>query len=493
MKLAKVSTSHIQAVTGTTFVATLSSLLFGYATAVIAGAVSAIDHNFIAPRELSETMANGLLGLTVCSALVGTILGALIARPTAAWLGRKRPMILAALLFLISAVGSAYPETGLASVGGTGPDAIWAFNFYRMVGGIAVGVASMIAPTYVGEFAPSAVRGQLGAYQQIAIIGGMTMAYFVNWSITLQGGDAWVLETGWRWMMLSLAVPALAFFYLSFSVPESPSWLVRKGRIEEAQRLLSRSAEPEEVRVMLEDLSAERVEEKPAPLFSFGRRVVWVGVALSVFQQLVGINVVSYYGPMIVAEMGYHMDASFLGILIASMVNFLATMIVVLIVDKVGRKPLLILGGVISGLSMLMLGSLFHAHQVGVYGLVAMCFFLAGFAISFGPIVWIMMTELYPAPIRGQAMSIAVASQWVANLLVSGSFPLLMGNSLLNQAWHHGFPFWMCGTFALCAAFVVMRFVPETRGVDSEQLSALWRREEVGRGVQRDEVAAAVR
>jgi SP family xylose:H+ symportor-like MFS transporter len=479
MKLAKVSTSHIQAVTGTTFVATLSSLLFGYATAVIAGVVGAIDHNFIEPRNLGTAAGDALLGLTVCSALVGTIIGALIARPTASLLGRKRPMILAAILFLVSAVGSAYPEMGMGSVGGIGPEAIWAFNFYRMLGGIAVGVASMIAPMYVGEFAPSAVRGQLGAYQQIAIIGGMTIAYFVNWGITLQGGDTWVLETGWRWMMLSLSIPAMAFFYLSFSVPESPSWLVKNGRVEEARRLLARSAEPEEVRAMLEDLAAERREDKPVPLFSYGRRVVFVGVALSVFQQLVGINSVLYYGPDIFATMGYHMDASFLGILIASVVNFMATMIVVLIVDKVGRKPLLIIGGVVMGLSMLVLGSLFHAGQSGVFGLIAMCFYLAGFAISFGPIVWIMMTEIYPEPIRGQAMSIAVASQWVANLLVSGTFPLLLGNEMLNGAWNHGFAFWLYGTLALVSAFIVMRFVPETRGVQSAHLSALWRREEL--------------
>jgi SP family xylose:H+ symportor-like MFS transporter len=481
MKLAKVTTSHIQAVTGTTFVATLSSLLFGYATAVIAGVVGAIDHNFIAPRNLESGASHALLGVTVCSALLGTIIGALIARPTAALLGRKRPMILAAILFLVSAAGSAYPELGLGVVGEMGPDAIWAFNFYRMLGGIAVGVASMIAPMYVGEFAPSAVRGQLGAYQQIAIIGGMTIAYFVNWSIALQGGDNWVLETGWRWMMLSLSIPAMAFFYLSFSVPESPSWLVKNGRIDEARRLLARSAEPDEVRAMLEDLSKDRSEEKPTPLFAYGKRVVCVGIALSVFQQLVGINSVLYYGPEIFANMGFHMDASFLGILVASVVNFMATMIVVLIVDKVGRKPLLIFGGLIMGLSMLVLGSLFNTHQPGMFGLIAICFYLAGFAISFGPIVWIMMTEIYPAPIRGQAMSIAVASQWIANLLVSGSFPLLLGNETLNRSWNHGFAFWLYGSLALLAAFIVMRFVPETRGVDSDQLSALWRREDLGR------------
>jgi SP family xylose:H+ symportor-like MFS transporter len=479
MKLAKVSTSHIQAVTGTTFVATLSSLLFGYATAVISGVVSAINHNFIAPRALNNSMANALLGLTVCSALLGTIIGALIARRTAALLGRKRPMILAAIMFLVSAVGSAYPEIGIGPIGSMGAEAIWTFNLYRMIGGIAVGVASMIAPMYVGEFAPSAVRGQLGAYQQIAIIGGMTIAYFVNWGITLQGDDVWVLETGWRWMMLSLSIPALAFFYLSFSVPESPSWLVKNGKLDQARKLLSRSAEPTEVRVMLEELSGENTEEKPAPLLSFGARVVLVGVALSVFQQLVGINTVLYYGPEIFRQMGYHMDAAFLGILVASVVNLMSTMVVVLIVDKVGRKPLLIFGGLIMGVSMLALGSLFHSQNTGIVALVAICFYLAGFALSFGPIVWIMMTEIYPAPIRGQAMSIAVASQWIANLLVSGTFPLLLGNDTLNAAFNHGFPFWLYGSFAILAAFIVLRFVPETRGVDSDHLSALWRREDV--------------
>ena len=475
MKVVRVSTSHIQAVTSTTFVATLSSLLFGYATAVIAGAVGAINYNFIAPRGLSDSAADALLGLTVCSALAGTIIGALVARPMASLLGRKRPMILASLLFIVSAVGSAYPEIGIAPVGEMGAAAIWPFNFYRLLGGVAVGIASMIAPMYVGEFAPSAVRGQLGAYQQIAIIGGMTVAYFVNWGIVLQGDDQWVLETGWRWMMLALAVPAMAFFYLSFTVSESPAWLVRTGRIEQARKLLSRTAEPSEVQDALSELAASSTQdEKPAPLFAFGVRVVLVGLALSVFQQLVGINTVLYYGPQIFAAMGYHMDAAYLGIVVACSVNLLATMVVVLIVDKLGRKPLLIFGGLIMGLSMLMLGSMFSSQNTGLLGLVAICLYLTGFAFSFGPIVWIMLTEIYPAPIRGQAMSIAVASQWIANLLVSATFPLLLGNDTLNAAWHHGFPFWLYGSFGILAAFVVMRYVPETRGVDGDSLAGLW-------------------
>jgi SP family xylose:H+ symportor-like MFS transporter len=477
MKLMRATTAHVRAVTGTTFVATLSSLLFGYATAVIAGALGAIDHNFIAPRQLGTGMSNALLGLTVCSALVGTIMGALVAHRTAARLGRKRPMILAAVLFLASSVGSAYPEIGFGALGATGQDAIWGFNFYRMLGGIAVGLASMIAPMYVGEFAPSAVRGQLGAYQQVAIIGGMTLAYFVNWGITLQGGDKWMLETGWRLLMLSLCVPSMAFFYLSFSVPESPQWLVKTGRVDEARRLLAKSGEPEEVEALLERLAAQRAV-KPAPLFSFGKRVVLVGIALSVFQQLIGINAILYYGPYIFSQVGYHLNASVLAMLVASMVNLVTTMFVVLVVDKVGRRPLLMTGVLLSGLSMLALGFFFNSQQGGAFGLVAVCGFLAGFAISFGPIVWIMMTELFPAPIRSRAMAAAVTSQWMANLLVSGTFPWLFGNDTLNGAWHHGFAFWLYGGFAILAAFVVLRYVPETRGVDSEHLSALWRRED---------------
>jgi SP family xylose:H+ symportor-like MFS transporter len=478
MKLAKVSTSHIQAVTGTTFVATLSSLLFGYCTAVICGVVDAINHNFITPRGMSEIASNSLLGLTVCAALGGTILGALSARRMAELLGRKRPMIIAAVLFLVSAFGSAFPELGLAPLGELGPDAIWPFIFYRVLGGVAVGLASVIAPMYVSEFAPSAVRGQLGAYQQIAIAGGIAIVLFVNWGIALQGDDAWVLRTGWRYMMVSLAVPSLAFFWLSFTVPESPSWLVRQGLVEQARRALSRSAEPEEVEAMLADLAAgNQAQQKPEPLFAFGSRVVMVGVALSVLQQLMGLNALSYYGPQILQRMGYHMDAAFLGVLGARCLNLLATMCVVLIVDRVGRKPLLIFGALVMGLAMMALGSLFRTDNASTYGLMAMCLYMAGLGMSFGPIVWILMSEIFPTPIRAQAMSLAIAAQWGANFLVSFTFPIMFGDSALNGFAHGGFAFWIYGGFGVLAAYVVLHYVPETKGVDNGVLGIFWRKQ----------------
>jgi len=478
MKIAKISTSHIQAVTATTFVSTLSSLLFGYCTAVISGVTGAINHNFIEPRGLGETASNALLGLTICAALGGAILGALLARNTAELLGRKLPMILASVLFLVSAFGSGFPEFGIAPIGAMGPDAIWPFIFYRVIGGVAVGLASVIAPMYVAEFAPRAVRGQLGAYQQIAIVGGIALAMFVNWGIALQGDDAWVLNTGWRQMMVSLAVPALAFFGLSFTVPESPSWLVKHGRIEEARRVLSQSAEPGEVTETLDELAqASGAKMAAAPLLAFGARVVLIGVGLSLLQQLVGLNAIAYYGPDILQRMGFHMDQAYLGVLVGWGLNVLATMIVVLIVDRVGRKPLLVLGALLMGLSMVAMGSLFKNDNAGAYGLAALCVYLIGFGVSFGPIVWIMMSEIFPAPIRSQAMSLAVAAQWGANCLVCFTFPLMFGNSGLNAYAHGGFAFWIYGAFALLAAFVVLRFVPETKGLDSDQAAALWRRE----------------
>ena len=472
MKHAKVTTSHIRAVTGTTFVSTLSWLLGGYYTAQITGVVGALDHNFIVPRGLPETTANLLLGFTVCSSLLGTIFGAVIASRAAELLGRKRTMITAATLFLVSAFGSAFPELSFAP-GAAGPGALWLFVTFRVIGGVGMGLASRVAPMHVSEFAPSALRGQLGAYQQIAIAGGIVIVLFVSWGIGLQGDDVWVLETGWRYMMVSLAVPAFTLLWLSFAVPESPTWLVKRGRIEEVRRELSRSADPGETRAMLEELARDsRSEPATVPLMSFGVRVVVVGIALNVLQQFVGLTAISYYGPQILERMGYHMDSALLGVLFARSLNFLATMVVVLIVDRVGRKPLLIVGALVMGASMLAIGLVFQLHGSSTFGLIAVCCYLVGLGVSFGPIVWIMLSEMYPAPIRAKAMSTAVTAQWGANFLVAASFPWLFQSGALA--------FWIYGGFAVLAAFVVLRFVPETKGIDSERLGAFWRREDLG-------------
>jgi SP family xylose:H+ symportor-like MFS transporter len=194
-----------------------------------------------------------------------------------------------------------------------------------------------------------------------------------------------------------------------------------------------------------------------------------------VLQQFMGLNAISYYGPQILERMGYHMDAALLGVLIARCLNLLATMGVVLIVDRVGRKPLLVVGAVVMGCSMMAIGSLFVSGSTGPSGLVAICLYLTGLGMSFGPIVWILMSEIFPAPIRGQAMSVAIAAQWAANFLVSASFPLMFDDAWFAMT-NGGFVFFVYGAFGLLAAFLVLRHVPETKGLDQDLLGAFWRR-----------------
>jgi len=478
MKPARVTANHIRAVTGTTFVSALCWVLCGYCYAVMSGVVGALDHNFVAPRGLGETGAHLLLGVTVCSALFGTIAGSMLARQVAEKLGRKWPIIIAAALFLISSAGSAFPEFGIAPLGTSTPDALWSFMFYRFLGGFAVALASFVAPMYVSEFAPSAVRGQIGTYQQIAIGGGICMALCVNWGISLQGDDAWLLASGWRYMNLGLSIPAMALFWMSFTVPESPVWLVRRGRRDAARRALEQTTEPEEVPAAMDDLEAN-ANRKPdtSPVLSFGVRVLFVGVAINILQQFIGLTAISYYGPQILQRLGFHADEAFLGVLFARSLNMLATMGVVLVVDRVGRKPLLIAGSIVMGLSMLALGSLMRGDSEPILGLVAMCCYMIGLGLSFGPIVWIMLSEIFPAPIRAQATSIAVWAQWGANLVVAVTFPWLFGSSAINAFTHGALPFWIYGGFAFIAGYVVLQFVPETKGIDQERLGAFWTRQ----------------
>jgi SP family xylose:H+ symportor-like MFS transporter len=476
--ISRVTTSHIKAVTGTTFVSAVTWLLCGYCYAMMSGTVGALDQIFIAPRALDQTSAQLLLGLVVCSALFGTIAGSLLARLVAEKLGRRLPIIIAAVLFVISAVGSAFPEAGIAPLGTSTPEAMWPFMVYRFIGGFAVALASFVAPMHVSEFAPSAVRGQIGAYQQIAIAGGICMALCVNWGISLQGNDPWILATGWRYMNLAMAIPAIALFCMSFTVPESPVWLMRRGRRDEARRTIERSAESGEVREAMAALEIS-AQQKPEsmPVLSFGIRVLFVGIMINILMQFVGLTAISYYGPQILQRMGYHMNEAFLGVLLARCLNMLATMGVVLIVDRVGRKPLLIVGSIVMGLSMLALGSLMHVDGERLYGLIAMCCYLVGLGLSFGPIVWIMLSEIFPAPIRARATSIAVWAQWTSNLLVAVTFPWLFTSSMLGGATTGALPFWIYGGFAFVAVLFVLRFIPETKGVDNAVLGAFWRRQ----------------
>jgi len=485
--MAKANTTLVVALTLT---AALGGLLFGYDTAVISGAVGAIDHNFINPQtNLSETARSSLSGWAISCALLGCILGAFVAGPFSTKWGRKPALMFSAALFFVGSLGSAIPEFGFGPIGGMGPAALTPFIIYRIIGGIGVGIASMISPLYIAEIAPPKIRGTLVTFQQIAIVGGMLIVYFVNWAIAIQGhgDDSWVLAVGWRWMLASEIVPAIIFFVLMLFVPDTPRWYVMKGKDQTALRVLTQLTDASEATATLKEIELTLVQ-KTRPLLSFGFLVIFVGIMLSIFQQLVGINAVLYYAPLMFSNLGASTDSAFLQTIVVGVAMVTFTVVAQVTVDRWGRKPLLVTGALIMAVAMIVLGFLFNAagshgvagaavhmsKETGLWALAAVVTYIAGFSLSWGPVTWVMLSEIFPNSIKGKAMAIAVAAQWIANLFVSWSFKVMDGNSALNTAFHHGFAYWLYGAASLLAALFVIKFVPETMGRSLEAIQELW-------------------
>ncbi|HUO03230.1 MAG TPA: D-xylose transporter XylE [Rhizomicrobium sp.] len=467
-------------VVGLALIASLGGLLFGYDTAVISGAVAAIDHNFIEPRGLSEAARDSLSGWAVSCALLGCVIGAGVGGPIANRLGRKGGLMAAAILFLVGSLGSAVPELGLGPIGGMGPAALTPFILYRILGGVGVGLASMLAPMYIAEIAPPTDRGRLVTLQQIAIVAGITLVYFVNWAIALQGNESWGLTTGWRWMLASEAIPAAIFLLLLLLVPDSPRWLVFKGREDQALAVLRRISDDAVAKLTLAEIHASLVE-KTRPLFSFGGKVIFVGIMLSVFQQFIGINAVLYYGPQMFRNAGFSTNIALFQTIVVGIALVAFTLVALVTVDHWGRKPLLVAGAIIMAVSMFALGLLFDRGVENIWPLAAAVTYIAGFSLSWGPVTWVLLAEIFPNSIKGKAMAIAVAAQWIANLFVSWSFKILDGSSALNAMFHHGFAYWVYAAMSLLAALFVLRFVPETKRHSLEAIQQLWSRPVVDR------------
>jgi SP family xylose:H+ symportor-like MFS transporter len=468
--MAKFNTSLV---VGLTFVATLGGLLFGWDTAVISGAVSSIDAYFIDPLGWSETARSSLSGWTISSALFGCIIGAGVAGWLSTAIGRKGGLIVAAALFLLGSLGSAVPELGFGEIGRMGPGALPQFIFYRILGGVGVGVASMLSPLYIAEISPSAIRGRLVSFNQLAIVLGILLVYFVNWFIASLGNETWLKSIGWRWMLASEAIPSVVFLILLALVPDTPRWLVLRGRNDEALEQLRRVTDEADARVILGDIQRTLVV-RSGRLLSFGSAVLVVGVMMSVFQQLVGINAVLYYAPLMFQNMGASTDSALLQTVVVGAANVLFTVVAIVTVDHWGRKPLLIAGALVMAAAMIALGCLFSAQAVGLGALVAVVVYIAGFAFSWGPVTWVLLAEMFPNSIKGKGLAIAVAAQWVANLVVSISFKVLDGSSALNALFHHGFAYWIYGAMGLLAAIFVVRYVPETKGRSLEAIQEIW-------------------
>jgi SP family xylose:H+ symportor-like MFS transporter len=472
-------------VVGLAIVASLGGLLFGYDTAVISGAVAAIDHNFIAPQHLSEAASDSLSGWAISCALLGCVIGASAGGWLSTRFGRKGALLIASVLFFLGSLGSAWPEFGFGGIGAIGPAALTPFILYRILGGIGVGLASMISPLYIAEIAPPDERGRLVTLQQIAIVTGILLVYFVNYFIASQGTDAWLLSTGWRYMLASEAIPAALFFVLMLMAPDTPRWFVLKGQNDKALSILRRITDETTAQATLAEIK-ETLVVQTRPLLSFGGLVLFVGIMLSIFQQLVGINAVLYYAPTIFKSMGASTDTSFLQTVIVGVANMAFTLVALVTVDRWGRKPLLITGGVIMAVAMFALGALFYnaPHASGGaldvtpaasrWALVAIVGYIAGFSLSWGPVVWVLLSEIFPNSIKSTAMAIAVAAQWIANLFVSWSFKVLDGSTMLNATFNHAFAYWVYGVMSVLAALFVLRFVPETKQRNLESIQNIW-------------------
>lgn len=460
-----------------TMVATLGGLLFGYDTAVISGTVAYLDINFIAPLGLEETAASSMLGFLVSSALIGCIAGGMIGGFMATRLGRKRSLIVAAVLFIWSAIGSAYPEMGFGS-GAPLSEFIPHFVIYRIIGGVGVGLASMLSPMYIAEMSPAEKRGRLVSFNQFAIIFGMLVVYFVNYFIAKSGNEQWITEIGWRMMFLSEVIPATMLLILVFCVPESPRWLVMKNREEKASSILRKVLGTDDVAGEVASIRHSLEGVARSPLFAYGIGIIIIGILLSVFQQFVGINVVLYYAPEIFRNMGYGTNAALAQTIIVGVINLTFTVVAIFTVDRFGRKPLMIIGSLGMAVSMAVLGLSFFIQNVGGVTLAAMLCYTASFAVSWGPVCWVLLSEIFPNKIRGQAMAIAVAAQWGANYLVSWTFPMMDKSTALNDLFHHGFAYWIYGVMGILSALFIWKFVPETKGLTLEQMNNLFGRRE---------------
>ena len=448
----------------------LGGLLFGYDWVVIGGAEPFYERYF-------HLTSPSLIGWAMSCALVGCLFGALSSGPLSNRFGRKRLLILAALVFIVSSLG-----TGMA-------DTFTAFVAWRIAGGYAIGLASGISPMYIAEISPAHLRGRMVSLNQLAIVFGILLAQIVNWLIARPvppGATArdilisWNGQWGWRWMFAATAIPAACFLVTSFLVPESPRWLAAKGRIHQAFQVLQRLGGKTYAEQVLEDLSAEtRMPEHRsnfAELFSGGMgKILFLGVVLAVLQQWSGINVIFNYAQPIFAAAGYHVSDILFNIVITGAVNLAFTFVALFTIDRFGRRILLLTG--MSGLVIIyvVLGALFRLHVHGKPMLALVLGAIACYSISLAPVAWVVIAEIFPTRIRSSAMSISVTALWAACFLLTYTFPLL------NAALHASGTFWTYALICLAGLLFLAYSLPETKGKSLEEIESYLRESSLDR------------
>jgi len=440
------------------FSAALGGLLFGYDTAVISGAIGNLTEYFqLTPIET---------GWAISSALVGCLVGAFFSDYLSDTFGRKVTMLITAVLFILNSVGTALPIS------------FSMFVLFRIVGGIGVGIASMVVPMYIAEIAPPKKRGALVGNYQLAIVIGIVVVYFVNYFIALQGDANWNLNTGWRWMFGSELIPSLLFLFFIFLIPESPRWLFQKGQTNKAVAVLQKLNTAEEVAQVQSEIENSMHQEDKNQWKHLGnpmyKKALFVGIGLSVLQQLTGINAILYYAPEIFKSLGSSTDVSLLETSILGVVNLIFTLLAIKLVDKMGRKPLLFIGSLGMTVALAAVGLFIYFDALGNWVLPFLLLFMASFSISWGPIVWVLLSEIFPNKIRSLALAISVFIQWVANFMVTQIFPSLVENQWLKDHFNGAFPFYLFSVICLFSLLFVWKKVPETKNKTLEQMDTLW-------------------
>ena len=448
-------------------VATIGGFLFGFDSGVINGTVDGLQQAF------GSSKAG--LGFEVASMLLGCAIGAFFAGRLADRWGRRSVLIISAALFLLSAIGAGAAHSSLVFVAA------------RVLGGFAVGAASVISPAYIAEVAPARYRGRLATVQQIAIISGLFAAFLSNYLLARAAGAStgalWGGQSAWRWMFWMQAFPSLLFLVLLLTIPESPRYLVVKRRKDEAMRVLTRLFGAGEARVKLAEIDASLSEDHHRPRLSdlknkaTGRirPIVWVGIGLATFQQLVGINVVFYYGAVLWQAVGFSENDALLINVLSGALSIGACIVTVLLIDRIGRKPLLWVGSAGMAVSLALVvwafasGSLVDGHLqlpggMGTLALVAANLYVVFFNLSWGPVMWVMLGEMFPNQIRGSALAVAGAAQWTSNFAITVTFPILL--AAIGLAATYGIYL----AAAVISVFFVLKYVHETKGKELEQM-----------------------
>ena len=445
-------------------VATIGGLLFGYDTGVISGAIESLTQRF----QLDDFMKGWASGCV----LIGCAAGVLIVGPVSDRFGRKKAMFIAAVLFLLSAIGTSLPHD------------IWTFIVFRFLGGVGIGVASISTPMYIAEITPASQRGRLVSVNQIAIVGGIAATSFVNYFIAAHGDQAWNIATGWRWMFATGIVPAIAFFLLLLRIPESPRWLIEAKRDDEARDILAKVSGNEfadaEVASIRESLAGEKGTW--GELFSARLRLpLLLGIALAILQQVTGINVFLYFGATIFKTMSQStgVDAGLLQQIVINGAGVLFTLIAIASVDKWGRKPLMIVGSIGMGVSLLAMGVMAQTMSdptaASKLMLAFIILYIACFGLSVGPVTWVILSEIFPTAVRGRALGLATFCLWMADYAVTQTFPIMDAKgSWFVARFNHAFPFYVYAAFCVVLVAVMWLFVPETKGRSLEEIERSW-------------------